>query len=1739
MFRSKKDVDAHVRDVFTKCSSENERLKLCFAIAKQYARIKEFESAKRYLDTYLASNPTNSAEANKLMGDIHLELGESELALENYKVSYMEGNARDSLNRVCDLLTKGIGKQETPDSKKKWFDIQKSSQNNTLLTAHSTSTSMNSPVSKTAAQTNGGPPKSGFGHSFLNGSVGTLIPPSPKSNVGSVDLQLRYLERRFDDGIGKIVEQNNLFMDQMLKLKDEMKDLSTKVDQMKTNHLQVETVVSTITTQQTELTVAIKAIQTHQTDLLEAIKKIQIQPREEVDARNTITIRAIDESRESAVVKPTYQLPIEKIAPDAKQPPIMLSQVWKKPEGNWDCGACYVSNSKDITVCVACNTVRPGFETPVKVEPVEAMATKPSFSFGFPTANTTTPFQGFGMLNTLPGNSLELTPKPTLSALPVNMHDSTPKNTLPVNLLSSTPKKSDESKESPFTNLNLAGKFSFADLAKNNSGTPFSGDGNTFSGAGTPLFATSLNTATKSSNDKTANTSTHANTSGNADDGEDDFVPTAEFQPVIPLPPLVEVKKGDENENTIAEYRAKIYRFINEAKEWKERGVGNIKLLQSKAHPNKSRVVMWREKVGKLACNFSLFPDIKVTYYQGNLKVLCFKCQDFAEEPQWEMFTVRFASEENCKNFKEEMERLAILTITSPESTPTKADTSVKNTSFSSSDFANGNKLTEKPLSELFKKPEGNWDCGACYVSNIKDTTVCVACNTVRPGYEAPAISESVDIINPTKPAFSFGFPSANPVTPFQGFGVASTTPVNCNIDSTPKKSEENKDSAFTGLNLSGKFSFADLAKNNNASFSFGGDGNSFSGAGTPLFKTALTTPNKSADEKTGNETVASNTSRNAEDGDDDFVPTAEFQPVIPLPPLVEVKKGDENENTIAEYRAKLYRFVPEAKEWKERGIGNIKLLQSKSDPSKCRVVMWREKIGKLACNFSLFPDIKVTNYQGNPKVLCFKCQDFAEEPQWETFTVRFSSEENCKNFKEEMERLAKLTGEPNCNTTLGDTKETSHVSDVSGLPVSTTLNSNVTANKPLSELFKKPEGTWDCGACYVSNNKDTTTCVACSTVRPGYEATTTTKTDTTEVETKPSFSFGFPAANPTTPFQGFGLSTTLPANNTFDLTPKKSEENKDSPFTNLNLAGKFSFADLAKNNNPSFSFGGDGNTFNGAGAPLFATALNTVTKGSDEKGGTSTTHANTSGNADEPEDDFTPTAEFQPVIPLPPLVEVKKGDENENTIAEYRAKIYRFVSETKEWKERGVGNIKLLQSKSDLSKCRVVMWRDKIGKLACNFSLFPDIKITNYQGNPKVLCFRCQDFAEEPQWETFTCRFGNEDNCADFKNKMLQYAVSPPVSVTSSAAPDLSTCAGCIGCDPDSYKFQNCCSRPLDEVLIDLPLNPDAADSLVPVALNLFDSRDDAIASSDALVSSDRSVVSNSNSPFVSFLQPNNEIPMPIPDKATVSDKGLWTENVEAFNTNTSPLSSFSFSLPNQESAKSSPISFQVKTPTFSFKPVEGSSSIFGGSFSSPLGNLASSATPSPFVSPFGQQQPALNTSATPLTFTWPSSVAQDSTIGSSSAEIKNEGSTERREEDEYEDVDDEEEDCMFEEDAHIFIKENADSAEEFVDKGEGVVRVMYDGESYCARLVIAVNGENIAEHLVAVETVLEASGDRTYEWAAICSFDSPVKSRIKATFVDEDAYLSFQTIMADSLEYAEQVGVTEAILLEDPSGY
>lgn len=74
------------------------------------------------------------------------------------------------------------------------------------------------------------------------------------------------------------------------------------------------------------------------------------------------------------------------------------------------------------------------------------------------------------------------------------------------------------------------------------------------------------------------------------------------------------------------------------------------------------------------------------------------------------------------------------------------------------------------------------------------------------------------------------------------------------------------------------------------------------------------------------------------------------FEPVIRLTEKVEVKTNEESEEQLFKLRAKLFKFVKESSEWKERGTGDVRLLKHK-ESGKTRLVMRRDKTLKVCAN--------------------------------------------------------------------------------------------------------------------------------------------------------------------------------------------------------------------------------------------------------------------------------------------------------------------------------------------------------------------------------------------------------------------------------------------------------------------------------------------------------------------------------------------------------------------------------------------------------------------------------------------------------------------------------------------------------------------------------------------------------------------------------------------------------------------
>ncbi len=136
------------------------------------------------------------------------------------------------------------------------------------------------------------------------------------------------------------------------------------------------------------------------------------------------------------------------------------------------------------------------------------------------------------------------------------------------------------------------------------------------------------------------------------------------------------------------------------------------------------------------------------------------------------------------------------------------------------------------------------------------------------------------------------------------------------------------------------------------------------------------------------------------EDGEgDSYEPdTSTFQPIVHLS-AVEVKTGEEDENVLFCERGKLYRFDAPTNQMKERGIGEMKILQHKTT-NLCRVLMRREQVLKICANHKITSQMELKPHQGSANAFIWSAMDFADgEPKHETLCIRFKSDEQAKNF--------------------------------------------------------------------------------------------------------------------------------------------------------------------------------------------------------------------------------------------------------------------------------------------------------------------------------------------------------------------------------------------------------------------------------------------------------------------------------------------------------------------------------------------------------------------------------------------------------------------------------------------------------------------------------------------------------------------------------------------------------------------
>ncbi|KAH9447120.1 hypothetical protein Pst134EA_029179 [Puccinia striiformis f. sp. tritici] len=135
-----------------------------------------------------------------------------------------------------------------------------------------------------------------------------------------------------------------------------------------------------------------------------------------------------------------------------------------------------------------------------------------------------------------------------------------------------------------------------------------------------------------------------------------------------------------------------------------------------------------------------------------------------------------------------------------------------------------------------------------------------------------------------------------------------------------------------------------------------------------------------------------------------------DYQPLVQLT-AVETKTHEENEDVFFKLRAKLFRFDKTASEWKERGTGELKLLQDTST-KKIRLVMRRDKTLKVCANHFIAAEMVLAPNVGSDRSWVYNATaDVGDEGivSAETLAIRFGNSENANAFKLKFEEAQKI----------------------------------------------------------------------------------------------------------------------------------------------------------------------------------------------------------------------------------------------------------------------------------------------------------------------------------------------------------------------------------------------------------------------------------------------------------------------------------------------------------------------------------------------------------------------------------------------------------------------------------------------------------------------------------------------------------------------------------------------------------
>ncbi|NXP14298.1 RBP2 ligase, partial [Thinocorus orbignyianus] len=683
--------------------------------------------------------------------------------------------------------------------------------------------------------------------------------------------------------------------------------------------------------------------------------------------------------------------------------------------------------------------------------------------------------------------------------------------------------------------------------------------------------------------------------------------------------------------------------------------------------------------------------------------------------------------------------------------------------------IADASKPQKNGLEELFAKKEGQWDCSTCFVRNEASSLACQSCQTPNPSAKPAGDASSIPTFGlkskfsepdggqlgtgfkcdflekgfkfglaeqSKTPSFTFQIPSDTeaksgkeefrfPMTvPAEGFkfGIQETSKNTTKKDEPSKectpgflKSIDGKDKKEQPSDSDITFQFQEAANKGKGDIVFGQNSSTFTfaelakSAPREGFQFGKKDPNFKGFSREGEKLFSSqdskmdqkaNTSADLGEKDDDVYKTEEsddihFEPIVQMPEKVEPFTGEEDEKVLYSQRVKLFRFDPETSQWKERGVGNLKILKNEVN-GKVRILMRREQVLKVCANHWITTTMNLKQLSGSDKAWMWMASDFSDgDAKLEQLAAKFKTPEQAEEFKQKFEECQRLLLDIPLQTPhkLVDTGRT-------------------------AQLIQKAE-EMKCGL------KDLKTFLTDDKTKLSEEENLNSvcASSTSDLVIKPHAE----STGPTLEWDNYDLR----------------EEALDDSVSSSVYASPLASSPVRKN---LFRFGESTTGFSFS----FKSALSPSK--SPAKQNQSRTSVGTDEDSDVTQEEERDGQYFEPVVPLPDLVEVTSGEENEQVVFSHRAKLYRYDKDANQWKERGIGDIKILQN-YDNKQVRIVMRRDQVLKLCANHRITPDMNMQQMKGSDRAWVWTACDFADgERKVELLAVRFKLQDVADSFK---------------------------------------------------------------------------------------------------------------------------------------------------------------------------------------------------------------------------------------------------------------------------------------------------------------------------------------------------------------------------------------------------